>query len=96
MSTSFPEEVKRHVKGRYVLVMKDKYEFLDTEDKDATEEEHSKWFHAFWWIKPKGMIFYDTKAEAIEGGLSFAEKPQNWLYYWIVYNGAGKMIEGGF
>ena len=47
MSTSFPEDVKRHVTG-YVLVAKDKYEFLNNESQDATQEEHSKWFHAHW------------------------------------------------
>ena len=95
MSTSFPEDVKRHVTG-YVLVVKDKYEFLNNESQDATQEEHSKWFHAFWWDKPKGMIFYDSKDEAIEGGLSFAEKTGNYNYWWIVYDSEGKMIDGAF
>ena len=96
MSTSFPEEVKRQVKGRYVMVTKDKYEFLNTEDKNVTEEAHHKWFHAFWWIKPEGITYFDTKAEAIEGGLSFGEKPRNWHFWWIVYDSEANFIDGGF
>ncbi len=53
MSTSFPEEVKRQVKGRYVMVTKDKYEFLDTEDKNATEGRITSGFTLFGGSNPR-------------------------------------------
>jgi len=86
--TTIPAHLQQ---ASYILVVKDQLAFLNEEDKNATQEEHSKWFAQHWWKRPKAVCYYDTKKEAIEQGI-LTPHP----YWWVVFDKEGNSCDGGY
>ena len=92
MSTTIPAYLKAKLgDANYILVVKDQLSFLNEEDPNATQEEHSKWWIQHWWKLPAAVIFYDTEKEAMDQGLITP-----YPYWWIVFDRDGKKIDGGY
>ena len=81
----------RHPKASYYLVVKDQLAFINEEDENATQEEHSKWFAQHWWKRPAAILYYDTKEEAIKQGI-LTPHP----YWWVVFDKEGNSCDGGY
>ena len=96
--TEFPEWVQRSIGAKWVLVVKNTMDFAMEEPEDLEGvDEHVKWFHSFWWeinsrTRPKCIAFYDTKEEALEGGLAWGMKMGQWN--WAVYASDGRLVDG--
>ena len=76
---------------QWVLVRKDGFAFANNEPQHANQEEHTKWFDAFWWKKPQSVVFCETYEEALEQGIS-----TDYLCYWRIYDKNGKPVTGGY
>ena len=92
MLTTIPAHLKSKLgDAKFILVVKDQLSFLNEEDPNATQEEHSKWWIQHWWKLPAAVFFYNTEEEAMEQGLITP-----YPYWWIVFDREGKKIDGGY
>ena len=93
-SSVLPKEVAR--RKMFVLVKKHSCDFEGEAPKDATQEEHTKWFMKHWFEGDHQISFHRTAEKAVELGIKFVDSEKGYGYWWIVFDKDGKDVNGGY